>query len=183
MAGRMMAASLSAPPPASSSLAVDRAEPGPEQTFRALLRTLGLLRRVMEPYFARHGISGSQWAVLRTLARAEDDGLRQLRLTDLGGRLLIRPPSVTGVVDRLQKLGLVARVPSPTDQRVKNVSLTAAGRKLVRRVLQHHPEQVRSLLAGLNALEQEELHRLLGRLGSHLEELGDDSGRSTEAED
>src|SRR5437588_12552015 len=81
-----------------------------EQTCRALLRTLGLLKRVMEPYFARFGISGSQWAVLRTLLRAEAEGRKQLRLTDLGNRLLIRPPSVTGVVDRLQRMGLVARV-------------------------------------------------------------------------
>jgi DNA-binding MarR family transcriptional regulator len=141
------------------------------------------VRRVMEPYFARHGVSGSQWAVLRTLVRAENDGVRQLRLTDLGDRLLIRPPSVTGVVDRLQKMGLVARVASPTDQRVKNVSLTVAGRKLVRRVLQHHAAQVKSVLAGLSPPEQQELHRLLGRLGSHLEQFQDGAGSSAETED
>jgi DNA-binding MarR family transcriptional regulator len=180
MAGRMMVAPMPAVPSDAGAAPLDAV---PEQTFRSLLRTLGLLRRVMEPYFARHGVSGSQWAVLRTLMRAEDDGVRQLRLTDLGDRLLIRPPSVTGVVDRLQKMGLVARVASPTDQRVKNVSLTAAGRKLVRRVLQHHPEQVRSVLAGLSPPEQAELHRLLGRLGSHLEDLQDDTRSSAEAED
>src|SRR3954468_17789722 len=107
MAGRMMVAPMPAAPSHADPAPVDAV---PEQTFRALLRTLGLVRRVMEPYFGRHGISGSQWAVLRTLMRAEDDGVRQLRLTDLGDRLLIRPPSVTGVVDRLQKMGLVALV-------------------------------------------------------------------------
>src|SRR3954467_3165698 len=126
--------------PGSVAARVATPSPSPtsEQTFRSLLRTLGLLRRVMEPYFARFGLSGAQWAVLRTLTRASDGGLPQLRLTDLGDRLLIRPPSVTGVVDRLQRMGLVARVASSTDQRAKHVTLTPAGRRLVRRVLQNH---------------------------------------------
>ena len=143
----------------------------PEQTFRALLRTLGLLKRVMEPYFARFGISGSQWAVLRTLLRAEAEGRKQLRLTDLGSRLLIRPPSVTGVVDRLQRMGFVARVASATDQRAKYVTLTPAGRKLLRRVLQNHPAQVRSVLSGLKEDQRDQLHGLLEQLGAHLETL------------
>src|SRR3954463_16027530 len=102
--------------------AAPRAEIGP--AFRSLVRTFGLLKRVMEPYFARFGISGSQWGVLRALHRAADEGRAQLRLTDLSDRLLIRPPSVTGVIDRLQQAGLVCREASATDQRVKLVSLT-----------------------------------------------------------
>src|SRR5262245_55410997 len=77
--------------------------------FRALLRNFGLVDRIMLPYFARFGISGSQWGVLRQLHRAEQEGLHGLRLTDLSERLLIRPPSVTGVVDRLERAGLVMR--------------------------------------------------------------------------
>src|SRR5262245_44573422 len=86
-----------------------------EDAFRELIRTIGLLERVMQPYFARHGISGSQWGVLRTLYRAELDGESSLRQTDLSDRLLIRPPSVTGALDRLERAGLVARGGSATD--------------------------------------------------------------------
>src|SRR5438552_2577532 len=84
-----------------------------EGAFRELIRTLGLMERVMQPYFAQFGISGSQWGVLRALDRASEDGLPGLRLTDLSQRLLIRPPSVTGVVDRLERAGLVVRGGSP----------------------------------------------------------------------
>jgi hypothetical protein len=45
---------------------------------------MGLLRQVMEPYFARFGISGSQWGILRALQGAEAKGEVSLRLTDLG---------------------------------------------------------------------------------------------------
>src|SRR5437660_2897529 len=117
-----------------------------EGTFRQLLSVLGLVERVMQPYFAQFGISGSQWGVLRTLHRAEADDLPGLRLTDLSDRLLIRPPSVTGVVDRLERAGLVVRDGSPTDLRAKQVALTPRGRQLVERVLTMHGKQIEAVL-------------------------------------
>src|SRR5437667_12034051 len=101
----------------------------PEGTFRELLRVLGLLERVMQPYFAQFGISGSHWGVLRNLHRAEQEGLQGLRLTDLSERLLIRPPSVTGVIDRLERAGLVIRAESAIDLRATTVTLSSAGRE------------------------------------------------------
>lgn len=142
-----------------------------EGAFRELIRTLGLLERVMQRHFARFGISGSQWGVLKHLHRAEEEGLPGLRLTDLSDRLLIRPPSVTGVVDRLERAGLVIRDGSPTDLRAKQVGLTAQGRRLVGRILAVHGAQIDAVLAGLNADEQGELQRLLSQLGRHLERL------------
>ena len=142
---------------------------GPElggRRFRSLIRTLGMLRRVMEPYFARHGISGSQWGMLRTIQRAQDEGLSAgVRLTDLSDRLLVRPPSVTGAVDRLERMGLVAREASHTDQRAKLVRLTELGRELVRRVSQGHATRVREVLSGLTGAQQRELDRLLAPAG------------------
>jgi DNA-binding MarR family transcriptional regulator len=142
-----------------------------ESAFRELIRTLGLLERVQQSYFARFGLSGSQWGVLRNLHRADEDGLAGLRLTDLSERLLVRPPSVTGVVDRLERAGLVERSGSPTDLRAKQVSLTARGRQLVERVLRVHAAQMDAVLGGLNLPEQTELHRLLKVLGQHLESM------------
>lgn len=141
-----------------------------EEAFRELIRTLGLLERTMQPYFARFGISGSQWGVLRNLHRAEGEGLSGLRQTDLGNRLLIRPPSVTGVVDRLERAGLVARGSSAADLRSKLVSLTPKGRQLVERVLAGHQAQIEGVMGGLQRDEQAELYRLLNRLRRHLEE-------------
>ena len=112
-------------PPANGQV---RSAPQPkvaEKAFRQLIRTIGLLERAMQPCFARFGITGGQWGVLRNLHRAEAEGRSDLRLTDLSERLLIRPPSVTGVVDRLERAQLVARTDSATDLRVKQVALDA----------------------------------------------------------
>src|ERR1700761_4181889 len=88
-----------------------------EAVFRVFLGTSGLLRTKMREYFTRFGISGAQWGVLRVLNKAEKDGHAGVRLTDIGQRVLITPPSVTGVVNRLEKLGWVARIAVEEDQR------------------------------------------------------------------
>jgi DNA-binding MarR family transcriptional regulator len=142
-----------------------------DNPVRELIRTYGFLERVMQSYFARFGISGSQWGVLRNLHRAEQEGLSGLRLTDLGNRLLITPPSVTGVVDRLVRAGLVVRGGSPTDLRAKRVALTREGRRLVDRVLQVHENQIDTVLGPLAEDEREDLQRLLAKLGQHLQAL------------
>src|SRR3954469_14852779 len=132
-----------------------------ELAFRSLIRTFGLLERVMLPHFARLGVSASQWGVLRTLHRAEANGSGGLRLTDLSERLLVRPPSVTGVVARLERAGLLVREASAVDQRAKRVRLTSAGQELLERMLHVHGEQVERMMAGLAPAECGHLQQLL----------------------
>jgi DNA-binding MarR family transcriptional regulator len=141
-----------------------------------MLRTSGLLERVMQPYFARFGITGAQWGVLRNLRRAELEGERALRLTDLSDRLLIRPPSATSVVDRLERAGLVARADSVSDLRAKQIALTTRGRQLVERVLTVHEAQIDGVMNGLTATEQVKLKKLLRELEKHLDKLVADGG-------
>jgi DNA-binding MarR family transcriptional regulator len=140
-----------------------------DNPLREFIRVQGLVERVMQHYFARFGISGSQWGLLRTLHRAEEEGQSGLRLTDLSDRLLIRPPSVSGAVDRLERAGLVVRDHAAIDQRSKLVALTKKGRQLIDRILAVHESQIARVLGGLTVKEQAEFHRLLRRLGQHLE--------------
>jgi DNA-binding MarR family transcriptional regulator len=125
----------------------------------------------MEPYFAQHHISSSQWAVLQILNCGHNGNEGGVRLTDLSDRLLVRPPSVTGVVDRLQRMGLVRREISKDDHRAKMVVLTPDGRRIVQKVREGHAQRVQGVLGALKEQEQQELHRLLMQLGDHLEEL------------
>jgi len=63
---------------------------------------------------------------------------------------------------------LVTRDPSPTDQRAKTVSLTAAGRQLMRRVLDTHGQHVSMVMGGLGTDGCRQLQELLERLDGHL---------------
>lgn len=157
--------------PAGSSNSNGHGQVGEDNAFRAFIRTYGMLERVMNPYFAQFGITGAQWGVFRSLQRAEAEGRDALSVTELSERLLIRPPSVTGVIDRMVREDYVTRRALPTDMRVKQIRLTAKGRELVHRVSGGLQRQIAQTLAGLSAGEQVELQRLLALLGRHLETL------------
>jgi len=146
-------------------------EKAPERGFRALIRLSGLLDRAMQPYFGRYGISRSQWGVLRVLQRVEKGGSNGIRLVDLGQSLLVRPPSISGLVDRMERLGYVVRSASTEDLRSREIRLTQEGRDLIDRILLNHATQIKTVMGGLNAQEQERLIPLLERLISHLEDL------------
>jgi DNA-binding MarR family transcriptional regulator len=148
---------------------LDKASPAvTEAVLHSLLRIWGLLRQVQEPYFAQFGISASQWGILRVLQRAADKGENRLRLTEMSRRLLVQPPSVTGVVDRLERQGLVKRLTSARDLRVRKLSLTPKGRALMARVLAGHEQRTRRLFAALPARDQANLLSLLQQLEGHL---------------
>ena len=147
-----------------------------EHAHRSLLRAFGSLKKVMEPYFAQFGISRPQWAVLIVLHRSEEQGVAGMRLRDLGERLFIRPPSVTGVVDRLERERLVARSQADDDLRVRRVRLTDEGRAMIERVLAVHAGQVRAMMSGLTVRQQATLARLLDQLDGHLKTFNADAG-------
>jgi DNA-binding MarR family transcriptional regulator len=150
--------------------------PPAEHAHRSLLRAFGSLKKVMERYFARFGISPLQCAVLIVLHRAEEEGVVGMRLRDLGERLFIQPPSVTGVVDRLERDGLVARSKTDDDLRVRRVRLTDAGHAMIARVLAVHAREIQAIMGGLTARQQAALARLLDRLDAHLKTFNADAG-------
>jgi DNA-binding MarR family transcriptional regulator len=69
--------------------------------------------------------------------------------------MYLHPSTVTGVVDRLESKGYVARGRDATDRRIVTVSLTAAGRALVKKA----PSPVQGkMIYGLRKLKRDELH-------------------------
>ncbi len=70
--------------------------------------------------------------------------------------------NMTGIVDRLEKRGLVQREPSPTDRRVKNVVLTAEGERVID-VIRGKMHTTRAGLDRLSDQERDTLHDLLER--------------------
>src|SRR5438128_2093474 len=84
----------------------------PERALREFIQTFGLLERVMQPYFAQFGISGSHWGVLRNLHRAEQEGLAGLGAAGYGstGRLWDRHAAVPFRTAEVQRGDLHATI-------------------------------------------------------------------------
>jgi DNA-binding MarR family transcriptional regulator len=86
-----------------------------------------------------------------------------LPLSKLGSRLQVHPTSVTNAVDRLEKQGLLRRLPHPTDGRTTLAAITAEGRRAARKATAALNAEVFSA-PGLPPVEVSELVAVLGRL-------------------
>ncbi|HEV7372145.1 MarR family transcriptional regulator [Arenibaculum sp.] len=140
---------------------------------RARVITLGV-RPAIEKVFERHGLDTGDFDVLSTLLRSGPP--YRLRPTELFRWLMITSGGLTARVSRLEKRGLVERVPDPADGRSLLVGLSAAGREKARAAIVEDMRTEAELLDGLSAHEQEALAALLRKLASSLEAKG--SGRA-----
>jgi DNA-binding MarR family transcriptional regulator len=130
-----------------------------------LLKTHGLVLRELRRRAPEH-LTLPQFDVLVQLHR-RPDGMTSRELTR---ELLVTAGNVTGLVDRLQGLGLVERRPVPEDRRAARVVLTPLGRRVARRAIPRHRRDVEELLAPLAQRDLARLRRLLGRLSRSLED-------------
>lgn len=99
-----------------------------QQAFVSLAQTESALRDGLERVLGEHGLSLTQYNVLRILRGAGPAGLCR---NDIGDRLITRMPDVTRLLDRMESGGLVSRVRSTEDRRLVNTTLTEQGRALV----------------------------------------------------
>jgi DNA-binding MarR family transcriptional regulator len=144
-----------------------------QRSLHGLIRAGGLLRALSEPHFARYGVSPAQWGVLRSLLRLEREGRDRPRMHELGAVMLVRPPSLSATLDRMERSALVARGEDPADRRTRLVALAPQGRRLLERVMAGHRRWIARVMGGLNVREQVALEVLLAKLGGHMHGLRD----------
>ena len=99
-----------------------------EEAHLNLSRTEAVLQEGIERVLKPHGVSATQYNVLRILRGAGGKGLCRHEIRD---RLLTRMPDVTRLLDRMEEAGLVTRERDAADRRLVTTRLTARGRKLV----------------------------------------------------
>ena len=97
-----------------------------------------------------------------------------LKMNELSRHLMVTGGNITGIVDPLEKEGLVERRAEPADRRAYRVQLTRAGRKAFAEMARAHEEWVVEMLAGLSQREQAEIFRLLGNMKRVTLEAGND---------
>ncbi|MEQ8168492.1 MAG: MarR family transcriptional regulator [Candidatus Eremiobacterota bacterium] len=94
-----------------------------------------------------------------------------VRMKDIGEKLCIKPSSVTNLVDRLIRAGLVERSFDPEDRRVVEVSLSEDGKRLiedVRKIDRKHWEKV---IGKIDEVEYEEILRVIKKFDDALREI------------
>lgn len=106
-------------------------------------------------------LSLSAFNILTILYRS---GAQGRPLHELGELLLVSRANVTGLVDSLERRGLVERSLNKSDRRVRLAQITQAGTDLLGRILPIHFAEVRQVCAGLTNKEKKTLTELLMRL-------------------
>lgn len=128
-------------------------EPQPERfvdNYLAYLlaRTSQLLSQEFQQALEERQVPTMHWRVLVTL----NDG--PMHLTDLAKIVLEKQPTMSKIIDRMEKLGLVQRQPGVADRRSTLVSITAEGRRVVKPLVQlarRHEQEVLAPLGEENA--------------------------------
>ena len=111
-----------------------------------------LFRRRFEDEARTHNVTLPQWRALIEIHKNE--GISQVALA---GCIDTDPMTMSGILDRLEKRGLVERYPDPNDSRAKLARLTDEGSVLVRTARQLGRELYENALAGLNQAERDRL--------------------------
>jgi len=111
---------------------------------------------------AAHGLSLRWYDVLLHLYAAPDRGLA---MRELGRAVVISKSGLTGLVDRMERAGLVARTPDPRDRRTIRVVLTPDGAAAYEAARVEHRRAVGdSFLAHLSDREAAAIEQTLGRI-------------------
>jgi DNA-binding MarR family transcriptional regulator len=143
------------PHPDSGVNGVQALDPQQLGAYFALMEAVGLLRHHVEQHLSAEGdLSYVQFQLLARLADAHG----QLTMTQLADGVVYSRSGLTYQAGLLEKAGLIARAPSPEDERATLVTITDNGLAVFERVLPGHIQVVRRLL--FDPLSGDDLHHL-----------------------
>lgn len=121
------------------------------------------VRRLADKRARRHGMTRAQWAVLARLER--EPGTTQSRLAALTD---VEPITIGRLVDRLERNGLIERLPDPRDRRVWRLKLTPKAGPILKQIATFRHELHEQMSEGLDPKSLEGLIRSLQGVRTNL---------------
>jgi DNA-binding MarR family transcriptional regulator len=144
-----------------SVMNANQPEPAERRILIAVRRVIRAVdqhsRRLME----QHGLTGPQFAALQELNRV---GITLAG--ELARALQMSQPTLTGILDRLERRGLAARSRNGADRRTVQVAITDEGKRVLRETPSALQEGVRRELAKLDEWERTMMLATLQRLAA-----------------
>ncbi len=134
-----------------------------EEALLNLQRTADHIQIAFTRLFREYGITSQQYNVLRILRGAGEP----LPILEIGDRMVTVVPAITGLIDRLEKQGLVRRTRSEEDRRVVSVTILGQGLKLLGDLDKPLSKLNKQLLDHMEETELKNLIALLEKMRSH----------------
>jgi DNA-binding MarR family transcriptional regulator len=141
-------------------------KPEIDAIFEAIVYLSTESRRITKELARRADLTGPQLTVLKML-----EGVGDLSLSDLSERIRAQNSTVTGIIDRMEREGLVVRARSTEDRRVIKIRLTERGAKIARDIAVEPMEIFRSALDSLTPAEMRDLLRILTKIARRVQSI------------
>ncbi|MBP2319950.1 DNA-binding MarR family transcriptional regulator [Kibdelosporangium banguiense] len=122
------------------------------------------LREAMDAEAIAHGTTIRGQIVLTALVQNDGPGARPYSQLALGHALGVDKTTMTALLDKLERQGLVVRTPDPTDRRARIPVPTEAGRELQAKLYRQLKSVEERMLSPLSLDEQDQLRDMLRRL-------------------
>jgi MarR family 2-MHQ and catechol resistance regulon transcriptional repressor len=145
-----------------------RKTPEAIHAWSTMLKALRAIHHLALPPILKEGLGDSDFRVLDVLL---DKG--PMPVNALGPQVDLNPGSVSVAVDRLYKKGLVSRVESESDRRVRTVSLTEKGRRVFVPIFRQHAALMKRVFQVVSPEEQRQMEEVLERIAKRAGELGE----------
>lgn len=123
------------------------------------------IARRLQKNFRQEGITITieQWSVLYHLWKQDGISQQELCLATFRDK-----PSITRLLDNLEKLGMVVRKPSPSDKRSKLIMLTATANSLQEKTMRIAATTLNEALEGVAATDLESAKKVLQQVYDNL---------------
>ena len=148
----------------------------PPEALRAwliMLKAWQSMSRYVFPTLLEEGLGESDFRVLAVLLHKGP-----MPVNAIGPKVDLNPGSVSVAVNRLYKKGLVSRVESTHDRRVRTVSLTESGRKMFAPLFRRHTALIKRAFQDVSSEEMQQLEIVLKKIGKRAESLAEKRGHS-----
>ena len=141
-------------------------KPEVDQILEAILYLYTESRRITKNLARSVDLTGPQLTVLKML-----EGVGDLSLSQLSERIRAQNSTVTGIIDRMEREGLVVRARCTEDRRVVRIRLTDKGSKIAHAIEVEPMEIFRSALEGLSGGETRDLLTLLTKIARRVQSI------------
>ncbi|HEY8740222.1 MAG TPA: MarR family transcriptional regulator [Candidatus Dormibacteraeota bacterium] len=140
---------------------IDRDQVAAAEALRAVVIAGKVVTQRFEETLVKHGLTHPQFRTLMAIRYGAETGLHMHSIAIWLG---VTPRNVTAIVDALEALGLVTRVPDPADRRAFKVKLTALGEERSVAAMRVNKADQRAVLGTLTTEETKQLRHLTMKL-------------------
>ena len=146
---------------------MDKNSRDPVHCWLVMVKALQAASKYLYAGLAETGIDDTDFRILEALLNKGP-----LPVNTIGPKVHLTPGSISTAVDRLVDRGLVSRVESPEDRRVRIVSLTPKGKALIAPIFRKHAAEIRKVFADASPKELRALETTLKKIGKRAASLG-----------